>query len=61
MVTIELQKQKTNFSKKQFTDEYELVTYLQEYLLVEKLHSLEDEQSSWPMDLEDSINFLKSL
>ena len=61
MITIEIQRQKTDFSKKRFSDEYELARYLQDYLLVEKLHSLENEEDSWPMNYADSVKFLKSL
>jgi len=60
MVTIELEKNEV-LQKTHFQDAQELLAYLQEYFLVEKLHKMDWEESSWPMDYEDSVKFLKNL
>jgi len=61
MTTITLKKQKSSFKKTNFQDEYELFEYLRDYLLVEKLHTMQDEEVSEPMNYKDSVTFLNSL
>jgi len=61
MTTITLRKDTNILEKTNFQDEYELYEYLKEYLLVETLHKMDDEESSWAMNYDDSLQFLKSL
>jgi len=61
MTTITLEKEKNLLQKTKFQDEYELYEYLKEYLLVEKLHEMEDEESSGPMEIWEAMKFLDGL
>jgi hypothetical protein len=61
MVTLTLEKKASTFQKTKFQDEYELYKYLREFLLVEKLHELENDEATDSMNYEEAVKFLKTL